>query len=318
MMHLAFEKWHGCLNDFVVVWLRRQDETELGSLRRQAKSICDRHGGIGADGLLILLLDTHTDILPSELIIINSDGSEAATCGNGIRCAALSALKRHKEKGSPHDALEMLSLKVSGEEIICRYMNRFGGSGDRSGWPLVAVDMGIPKVDQDNPWNGDAEAEIKRVAAESGVSDLGSDAHSCDIGNRHLVFMRQDIDRGLLMKVAPRLQKSAVWDGINVHLAAPRTVENADQARAGKEIGQRIGERYEVLVWERGAGPTNACGSGACAVAAAAFETGDASRAAWVAVDMPGGRLYVKQAADDDPVTLAGPGILVFTGTYEL
>jgi diaminopimelate epimerase len=105
---------------------------------------------------------------------------------------------------------------------------------------------------------------------------------------------------------------------MNVHIVKPLPLTGKDQARAGSELGHRLSEVYQAFVWERGAGETMACGSGACAIGALALSTGLVEREDWIAVDMPGGRLYVRHEQEDGPVLLAGPGAFVYSGKLAL
>ena len=112
-MYLDFEKWQGCANDFVVLWISDRDgDVVLGSLKRQAKDICDRHLGVGADGLLVLQTKVPEDLMPYKMTIINSDGSVAQNCGNGLRCASLSIRRRHDEV--TNDLPEAIEIEVEG------------------------------------------------------------------------------------------------------------------------------------------------------------------------------------------------------------
>lgn len=301
-MFLPFEKWHGCLNDFVVIWISDQDgDVVEGSLKRQGKALCHRHSGIGADGVLVLRTRKRGDLMPYKLTIVNSDGSIAKNCGNGIRCAALSVLKAHREKGDPKALPEMVELDVEGEALTARFMRQAGA------FPLVCVEMGVPKLGSDVAWEKVAQREAKRLGS---FQEIGV----CEIGNPHIVLTTDDASRDLVRKLGPALQKAPLADGVNVHLIKPLELTDKDQARAGVELGHRLGEGYEVFVWERGAGETMACGSGAAAVGALALASGLAERSDWIAVDMPGGRLYVKQESAKDPVLLAGPGVFVYDG----
>ncbi len=305
-MFLPFEKWHGCLNDFVVFWMSDQDgDIVEGSLKRLGKAYCDRHAGIGADGVLVLRTKQRGDLTPYKLTIINSDGSIAKNCGNGIRCAALSVLKAHREKGDPRDLPEMVDFDVEGKGLTARFMRAAGT------YPLVCVEMGVPKLGADVPWAKDADREAKRLGS---FEEIGV----CEIGNPHIVLTTDDASRDLVLKIGPALQKAPLADGINVHLIKPLTLTDHDQARAGTELGHRLSEGYQVFVWERGAGETMACGSGAAAVGALALASGLIERSDWMAVDMPGGRLYVKPQGPNEPVLLAGPGAFVFDGQVSL
>jgi diaminopimelate epimerase len=315
-MYQKIEKWHGCKNDFIVTWISDADgDVVLDSLRRQAPGLCARDGsGIGADGILVLQTKLRTSLMPESLTIINSDGSIAKNCGNGIRCAAASIRRRNHQERKEDDFPEAIELNVAGRQIVCRFMDQ----GQRSDLGFIAVEMGIPTIGDDNEWHQDAKKEVSRVANELKMGSLGRDVNTCEIGNRHLVFFLEDADRSQLLRVGPALQKSAYWDGINVHLCRASAPTVADQAAAKKILGGRISEVYKVFVWERGAGETQACGSGACAVAAAALTTGLLERNEWIAIDMPGGRLYCKQDDASDPMTLAGPAQFVFGGILEI
>lgn len=305
-MFLPFEKWQGCLNDFVVIWISDQDgDVVESSLKRKGKSYCDRHAGIGADGVLVLRTKRRGDLTPYKLTIINSDGSIAKNCGNGIRCAALSVLKAHREKGDPKAHPETVELAVEGEILSARFMRAVGP------YPLVCVEIGVPTLGADVAWAKEAEKAAKRVGsfAEIGV---------CEIGNPHLVLTTESASREMVLKVGPALQKAPLVDGINVHLIKSFEITARDQTRAGTELGGRLSEGYQAFVWERGAGETMACGSGAAAVGALALATGLSDRHQWIAVDMPGGRLYVKHQSAKESVLLAGPGTFVFDGKVEL
>ena len=113
-MIVDFEKWHGCRNDFLVIWSTHNEANYLlGSLQRQASALCSRKGeGVGADGLLILLTESRADLKPDKLVIINADGSLASNCGNGLRCAALSVYKKICQYGHVSDEPEFIELKV--------------------------------------------------------------------------------------------------------------------------------------------------------------------------------------------------------------
>jgi diaminopimelate epimerase len=315
-MFKKIEKWHGCKNDFIVIWISQAEgDVVLDSLRRLAPGLCRRDGsGIGADGILVLQSKLKTSLFPESLTIINSDGSIAGNCGNGIRCAATSIRRRNLTEGNGEEFPEAIELTVAGRQIICRFLDE----GQKIDQGFVAVEMGIAAIGSENPWHPDAKKEVARVGNDLGIPGLGHEFNTCEIGNRHLVFFLEDADRAQALKVGPALQKSAFWDGINVHLCRAVSPTAEDHALAKKILGGKISELYRVFVWERGAGETQACGSGACAVAAASFATGLVDRNDWIAIDMPGGRLYCKQDEAGAPVTLAGPAQFVFEGLLEI
>ena len=173
-MFVEFEKWHGCRNDFVVIWHSESDgDVVLDSLKRQAVGICDRRAGIGADGILVLSVKKRSDITPERLTIINSDGSLAQNCGNGLRVAALSVLKAYKDtlgdiglklaKRSDEPPFpEIVTFDVCGRPLHCRYI--LEGASTLS--PFVAVDMGVPKINEENPWHCNALEAVQRLAQD--------------------------------------------------------------------------------------------------------------------------------------------------------
>src|SRR5690606_32979571 len=106
-------KWHGTKNDFIIIRISSADgDLVLESIKRQTQSLCDRRSGVGADGILVLHSEQRGDLTPHGLTIINSDGSLAKNCGNGLRCAALSILRAHLQNGNCHDLPEAIELKV--------------------------------------------------------------------------------------------------------------------------------------------------------------------------------------------------------------
>lgn len=315
-MELAFEKWHGCRNDFVVVWISDTEaDLVLDSLRRQAVALCDRHAGIGGDGILVLQTPKRGDPQAHTLTIINSDGSLAKNCGNGLRCAALSVRKAHIERGGRAELPEACELQVAGVPMVCRYLNA------KAITPMVAVELGIPTLNEAVPWFVAGRSFVEAAAQAAGLRPGSYEWGACSIGNPHLVIQSERADRAMLQKLGPSLQELGPWaaeGGINVHLVRPKDLEDKDQARARQELGHGMSELVQAFVWERGAGETQACGSGAGAIAALALHSGLVSRDGWYGVDMPGGRLYVRQDAADEPAVLAGPGQLVYSGQFTL
>lgn len=312
-MELEFEKWHGNKNDFVLTWFPH-DELTFESLRRQASAICTRDGsGIGADGILVLHTKTTRDLQPYKLSIINSDGSLAETCGNGIRCAALSILIKHREAIPKVELPDGFDFALQSTRASVRYMGILEERASGA-LPLVAVDMGKAQVNQENADYAEAKEFIRAVSAELQMPELDRDWTLVSLGNRHLVFSLDQVSVELIRKIGPRLQTSKLWDGINVHIIRSKALTDQDAKKAKAALGQPMDELYEAYVWERGAGETQACGSGACAIAVSQWSTGLSDRGSWIGVDMPGGRLYIKQPSHDDSITMAGPAKMVFKG----
>lgn len=311
-MWIDFEKWHGCLNDFIVTWA--DDAMIIESLKRQAVRLCKRDGSaIGADGILILKTKNARDLNPSELIVINQDGSLAKNCGNGLRCAALSIYKRHIEAG---EMLEGVSLDLAGRHMDCRFLTKGHKKATRE-QPFVAVTMGEPVLDAKHQ----AFKEIKKFAHDVFQRLLPSirpqEIHYCELGNPHLVFL---LDEQLPIKdatmVGEALQTSPYWDGVNAHFVCEEAFKTSSGEKTFLETNPD--SIYKTIPFERGVGLTQACGSGASAIGAAILGNGFVERNDWLVVKMPGGSLYVKQDAEDDPVILAGPAELSFVGKLEI
>ncbi|MCX6129124.1 MAG: hypothetical protein NTX25_08705 [Proteobacteria bacterium] len=314
-MEIEFEKWHGNKNDFILTWFPH-DQLSFDSLRRQAPALCQRDGsGIGADGILVLHQQHERDLLPYKLSIINSDGSLAQTCGNGIRCAALSILVHHQQAERKVELPEGLSLQLENSQVSCRFLGRLE-PGRSGALPLVAVSMGEAILDKENSDYAAVKEFVSAKAKELAWPELLHDWHLVSISNRHLVFFLSHVDRVLIQRLGPVMQTSSLWDGINVHICSEKPVLDADRRSSAQILAKPIEELYEVFVWERGAGETQACGSGASAIGAAAFSSNLVERKNWLGIDMPGGRLFIKQEAASDPVSLAGPAQMVYRGRF--
>lgn len=280
-MAFSFTKWQGCGNDFVLVngFSERLDEEDLGAL---AQKICDRHYGIGADGLILVLPSKAADF---RMRILNADGSEAEMCGNGIRCFA----------GVVHD--EGLSDKEeftveTGAGILVPRLQL--ADGKLQG---VRVDMGEPTLAGDRiPVLGFGAAHVVEQPIEASGEKLSMTCVS--MGNPHCVIFVEDAEAVPIEKLGPLLERHEAFPKkTNVEFAA---VLDASHIR--------------MRVWERGAAVTLACGTGSCATLVAAVLTGRTERAAEVQLD--GGRLQIEWA-EDNHVYMTGPAEKVFAGRRE-
>ena len=308
-MFIDFEKWHGAKNDFIIIWMLTTDRDLLvPTLQRLSPSLCNRDGsGIGSDGILVLISKTRKDPNAEELVIINSDGSLAQNCGNGLRCAAGSARTRAQREGIID--FDGVSFQVQGKKIHCRFL------GNKSA-PFVAVTMPQPLIGKSNEWHDEILEKVRQL--QKTHKGLAGDMETVDIGNPHVVVAVDNATMDLAKLCGPLLQSCRSGDGINVHITSPLELSEQDQQRARRDVGETISELLRVIPWERGVGLTQACGTGACAVAVASLASGLTERSEWIAVDMPGGRLYVKQANAEDEVILAGPASFVFQGSIEI
>ena len=253
---VAVTKMHGARNDFVVVDCRR---TAIASLPQFARWACDRHAGIGADGVIAIVAGSKT----MGMRTINADGSEAEMCGNGLRCAA----RWLEEAGEGlHAEFETAAGIVSADVIAKRPEY------------LVRALVGAPRV-----------RALDRPEFP--------DAFAVDAGNPQVVAFERDSDAFDLSAAARRLQADAEFpNGANVHVC---TIESDGGLR--------------VRHWERGAGLTQACGTGAAACAAAAIAAGRAKSP--VEVRVPGGRLVVEW--DGGVAAVTGPAQRVFDTTVQ-
>lgn len=270
-----FSKYEGAGNDFVVVDAR-QWQSPL--LEAQVREICDRHRGVGADGILALW--THPEA-GFEMKVQNADGSDAGMCGNGMRCI-LSFLY---DLGAVAPDVEKLQLVVSEEVYEC----------ERVDANTFLVVMGKPQtshktlpggVHAGEPWN---------------LSVLGTDfTGRCHFfGNPHITIFTDDEPMALALKYGAALESHSDFsDRVNVGFVR----KNQDG--------------FEAVVYERGVGITQACGSGACAVGISAVRAGLAQRNQWSSVHLPGGTLDIC-VDDDDVVTMRGAARKVFAGTWE-
>jgi diaminopimelate epimerase len=278
MPTLHFAKLHGTANDFIYVDARAGFP---GDPAAAARRLCDRRRGIGADGLILLLPSNEAD---GRMVIYNSDGSRAEMCGNGIRGLAKFVHERGLIGKNPlaveTDAgVKTLSLHLDGGRVA-----------------RVTVDMGMPE------WRGreipvDADGEVLDRPL---VVDGRTWSVTCvSMGNPHCVVFVDDVAGLPLETIGPRFEQ---------HPFFPRRV-NTEFVRVEDR------RRLTMRVWERGAGETMACGTGACAVAVAAARTGRSERQ--VTVTLPGGPLEIDWRPDDR-VLMTGDAVAVFEGQVEV
>jgi diaminopimelate epimerase len=278
MATLRFAKLHGTANDFVYVDARDGFPGDPAVL---APRLCDRHRGIGADGLILLLPSEQADC---RMRIWNGDGSLAEMCGNGIRGFAKFVRDRGLVRADPLRVETDAGVKT----VRCEAEN---GRVAR-----VTVDMGAPI------WDGraipvDADGEIvERPLVVAGHTY----AVTClSMGNPHCVVFVDDVAGLPLAELGPRFER---------HSFFPRRVNTEFIRLAGPD-------RLEMRVWERGAGETMACGTGACAAAVAAARTERTGRR--VVVALPGGELTIDWRPDDH-VLMTGDAVEVYEGRIEV
>ncbi|MEL6461274.1 MAG: diaminopimelate epimerase [Cyanobacteria bacterium J06621_15] len=276
-MAINFTKYQGLGNDFILVDNRSSSEPEVTP--DQAIKLCDRHFGVGADGVIFALPgENGTDY---TMRIFNSDGSEPEMCGNGIRCMAafLAELEGDAKKSDKY------SIHTLAGTITPQLMS----DGQ------VKVDMGIPRLTAGEiPTTLGAENE-KVVNQALQVAGKSWDVTCVNMGNPHCITFVEDVAAIELEKIGPQFEN---------HSAFPE--------RINTEFIQVVNSGYvKMRVWERGAGITLACGTGACASLVAGVLTGKCDRTA--TVELPGGPLLIEWS-DDQRIYMTGPAQKVFTG----
>ena len=268
---MKFEKWQGCGNDFVL--LDRMNEDSSAGLN--VKRICDRHFGIGSDGLIIARPSEVADV---RMQMFNPDGSEAEMCGNGIRCFAKFLIERglvDKKIIPIETGAGVLTVEIAGDDVI--------------------VDMGAPILEGDRiPVLGFG---ARRIIDEPITIDGREFKMTCvSMGNPHCVVFVDDLNALDIGAIGPKFETDERFPRkINTEF-----VEVIDRST------------LRMRVWERGAGITLACGTGACATAAAGVLSGRSERRAKVILD--GGELELEWRESDNRMIMSGSARKVFEG----
>jgi diaminopimelate epimerase len=276
-MTLQFTKMHGLGNDFIVVDAVRN----AWSFDAAATSVKvnDRRFGIGGDGLIMVEKGA---TLPFRMRMFNPDGSEAEMCGNGIRCVARYIHDQGLFVENPipiETGAGNLSLQLMDDE-------------------QVRVDMGKEKhLRGDIPMSGDPATPA--VAFDLEVSGRRLRAVAVSMGNPHCIVFVDDVSSVPLDVWGPAIECHEMFPN--------RTNAHFVQVVSDNEL--------RMITWERGAGATLACGTGACAVGVAAELTGVAGKD--VLIHLPGGDLRI-EIAEDRTVFMTGPAAYVYKGEFEI
>ncbi len=276
---MRFSKMHGAGNDFVVVdgFAHPIDDARTA---RFSQLVCDRHFGVGADGLIYVVPSTEADF---GMRMFNPDGSEAEMCGNGIRCAAKFAFEKKLVRANPVRVetlagIKTIELKVDGDRVTA-----------------AKVDMGEPRIERN---------EIPMIGAEGRVvsEPLPVGGHTLlvtcvSMGNPHCVTFVEDVENYPVHEVGPLVERHELFP-----------------SRTNVEFVQVINRReIRMRVWERGAGETLACGTGACASAVAAVLNDFTERE--MIVHLNGGDLDIEWT-DYGTVMMTGPAVEVYIGEF--
>ena len=287
---MRFAKYHGLGNDFLVVDLRAASADEAAAIQapRNVIALCDRQFGVGGDGVLAILPSATAD---ARMRVLNSDGSEAEMCGNGIRCVA----RELYERGGLRKPA--LAIDTGAGRLVCEIDARGGAVQS------VTVAMGAPRLLRGEiPMTGPAgERCIEQPLATAGAT---RPVTGVSMGNPHAIaFVGSRAEALELARTAGPVVEHHAWfpNRTNVEFA---------HVKSRGEI--------DLVVWERGCGITLACGTGACATTVAAVVTGRADEASPVRVNLLGGSLEITVQAGLAGVAMKGPALHVFDGELDL
>ena len=276
---MDFVKMHGLGNDFVFIEDKTGQDKDYTAL---ARAMCNRHTGIGADGLIVIVDSRVADV---RMRIINSDGSEAEMCGNGIRCFA----KYVYDNG----IIEKKRFTVETPAGIMEPEITVGADNKAE---LITINMGRPSFNRSEiPMEG---AEGRVLNEDLCVNGANWKITSLLMGVTHTVTYVDDVDTVDIEKIGPLFEK---------HEAFPK--------HTNINFAQQMDDRtVKVRTWERGAGATLACGTGSCSVAVASFLNGRTGRE--VDIQLPLGTLHIEYREEDGNVYMTGPAAVSFTGTW--
>lgn len=279
---VPFRKYEGLGNDFILVDDRDKDSPSLTP--EESERLCHRNFGIGGDGVIFALKPKAADH-DFQMRIYNSDGTEPEMCGNGIRCMA----QFLKDLGEEQKSYRIETLAGT----IIPVMNDDG---------TITVDMGEPILEGAKvPTTLKANFELDSVV-EQDIQANGKtwQVSAVSMGNPHAIIFVDDLEADVnLATDGPALEK---------HEAFP--------AKTNAEFVQVMApDHLKMKVWERGAGPTLACGTGACALTVAAIRAGKIPRAGPCRVTLPGGDLFIEWKTEDNKIYMTGPATFAFEGS---
>ena len=274
---LKFTKMHGLGNDYVYMDAINQNIENRAEL---AKFVSDRHFGIGSDGLILIC---SSEVADFKMQMFNSDGSEAEMCGNGIRCVG----KFVYDKGLTNKTT--ISIETLAGIKVLEMQEEQGKI------KLVKVDMGEPILEPERIPVKSNEYPVKNLELKAADKEFNFTCVS--MGNPHAItFIKEDVNTFDICKYGKILE-----------------CDEAFPNRANIEFVNILDEKtLKMRVWERGAGETLACGTGACGVAVAAILNNYTQRK--VTVKLLGGDLEIDWNKEDNHVYMTGPATTVFEG----
>jgi len=273
---MDFVKMHGLGNDFVIVEANSWDEAD--TLQLYAQMVCDRNFGVGADGLIVIGRDHEMDVF---MRIFNSDGSEPEMCGNGIRCVARYVYEHGLVERTSISVRTLAGPKYPEVKVLDGQV------------VSVTVDMGEPILNRALiPMTGTGDTIKSKASTSYGEIELTA----VSMGNPHCIIFVPDVAQVPV----------SVWGSeLETHSLFP--------AKTNVEFVQVVGRNEMIMrVWERGAGITLACGTGACATLVAAVLNGHTDRTA--TIHLMGGDLFIEWKEQDNHIYMTGPAVEVFSG----
>lgn len=277
---MQFTKMHGLGNDYIYVDCSSQTIDDPAALARR---ISDRHFGVGSDGLILISPSESADV---AMRIFNADGSQAQTCGNGLRCVAKYAWDHELARKNPMQIETLAGVKNVNLTVA-----------DDGEIVSVTVDMGEPILaPAEIPMNFSGGDRVVDFQLQTTAGDFTATCLS--MGNPHAVIYTDDASAVDLERSGPAIENLNIFpERINVHFV---------QVHSPGEVTMRT--------WERGSGITLACGTGASAVCAAGVLGGRTDRK--ITAHLPGGDLLLEWREADDHIYMTGPAEEVFTGYW--
>jgi diaminopimelate epimerase len=277
MMEISFTKMHGLGNDFVVIDATSQP-IELSM--EQIRFLADRRFGVGCDQVLLVEPQRQSNV-DFTYRIFNADGSEVEQCGNGARCFARYVLD--------HGLTRKTDIAVATRAgLITLHVEADG---------QITVDMGMPRFEPDEiPFQAPQRAEVYPLKLETTEVEVSV----VSMGNPHAVLRVEQVDTAPVTSLGPQIE---------VNQRFPRRVNVGFMQVVDRQ-------HIHLRVYERGAGETLACGTGACAAVVIGRQRG------WlddkVTVSLPGGNLKIQWSGEGHSVMMTGPAVSVFEGRVRL
>lgn len=281
MQTFNFTKMHGAGNDYIYVNCFKE---KVENINETAKKVSDRHFGIGSDGLVLICPSDKADF---RMDMYNSDGTQAEMCGNATRCVG----KYVHDKGLTDKTTVTLET-LAGIKILKLNLD------DKGEVETVCVNMGQPELVPKNiPINSELDRFIQQPVTVDGKEYLVT---GVSMGNPHAITYIDDVDNLEIEKIGPKFEN---------HELFPR--------RINTEFAQIVDRKtIKMRVWERGAGETLACGTGACATMVAANLSDLVDDEADLV--LIGGTLHIRWDKEENNIYMTGPAKFVFDGTITL